>query len=194
MNVRQLASLALAVIFDPLADSDAIDPMTKDMAHRNARNILAHVEKHRDGGCYPEIAPLVAHRYGAKRILPVCNSYLAYPGYTARCGAGLRLCAAMAPAKAIQPRFISDAKLHLTVIRWYWKSFRGSQQVPPEDGEAEYKKQGLTELPADVLNVLWSYVPTLRWSSLARCMWLIPVVIGLHIIFLLSLGKNLYTI
>ncbi|KAG8946445.1 hypothetical protein FRC00_009567, partial [Tulasnella sp. 408] len=156
MNVRQLASLALAVIFDPLAESNAIEIMTRDLAHRYARNILALVDRQRDVGCYPEIAPLVAHRYGAKRILPKCSSYFANPRYIARCGAGLRLCGAMAPAKAIQPRLINDAKLHLTIIRWYWKSFRGPQEVPPEDKEVGHKDQDLTELPADVLTVLWS--------------------------------------
>ncbi|KAG9040441.1 hypothetical protein FS837_000610 [Tulasnella sp. UAMH 9824] len=140
--------------------------MTRELAHRYARNILIHVDRYRDAGCYPEIAPLVAHRYGAKRILPKCNSYFANPRYIARCGAGLRLCAAIAPAKAIQPRFINDAKLHLTVIQWYWKSFRGPQEVPPEDKEIGRKDQDLTELPADVLTVLWSithsFSPELR--------------------------------
>ncbi|KAG8920732.1 hypothetical protein FRC00_009601, partial [Tulasnella sp. 408] len=139
----QLASLALAVIFDPLAESDAVDVMTRDLAHRYARNILALVDRQRDVGCYPEIAPLVAHRY------------------IARCGAGLRLCTAMAPAKALQPRLINGAKLHLTIIQWYWKSFRGPQEAPPEDKEVDYKDQDLTELPADVLTVLWSIIHSL---------------------------------
>ncbi|KAG8928658.1 hypothetical protein FRC01_005602 [Tulasnella sp. 417] len=161
MNARQLAALALAVLFDPLGDSNKIDSMTTHLAHKYAINILLQVNASQDSGLYTEVAPLVANRFGAKRIVSKCSSYFANPRYFVRCCAGLGLCQAVAPAKAIQPRFINDGKLHLTILRWYWKAFRGPQEVPPEDVGSTHDHHDLTELSAGIICGLWSITHSL---------------------------------
>ncbi|KAG8928657.1 hypothetical protein FRC01_005601 [Tulasnella sp. 417] len=156
MNVRQLAALALAVLFDPLEDSNAIDSMTTQLAQRNARNILIEVNRSADTRCYPEVVPMVVNKFGAKRIISKCSSYFANPRYIDRCSEGLCLCGVVVAAKAIQPRFINDGKLHLTILRWYWKAFRGPQEVPPEDVGTTHDHHDLTEMVKDILCVLWT--------------------------------------
>ncbi|KAG9039676.1 hypothetical protein FS837_000938, partial [Tulasnella sp. UAMH 9824] len=156
INLNQLASFALAVIFDPFTDSNVIDFMTKELAHKNARSILMRVNAGRSSGCYGEIAPLVVNKYGAKRIVSKCSLYFANPRYIARCYTGLGLCAAVAPARALHPNFINDGKIHLIIIQWFWKSFRGPQELPPEDKEVDHGNHDLTAQAADVLSVLWA--------------------------------------
>ncbi|KAG8912435.1 hypothetical protein FRC00_004508, partial [Tulasnella sp. 408] len=138
INLNQLASFALAVIFDPLADSNAIEFMTKELAHKNARSILMRVNAGRISGCYGEIAPLVVNKY------------------IARCYTGMGLCAAVAPARALHSKFINDGKVHLRILQWFWKSFRGPQEIPPEDKEVDHGNHDLTGQAADVLSVLWA--------------------------------------
>ncbi|KIO27712.1 hypothetical protein M407DRAFT_23027 [Tulasnella calospora MUT 4182] len=156
IEFSQLASLALAVVFDPQADSDVIGSINKDVAHRHARNILAEVNAGPQSSCYERVAPAVVTKYGARRITSKCISHFANPRYISRCYLGLGLCGAMAAAKTLHSKFIYEARVHLIILQWFWKSFRGPQEVHPEDKEVDHANHDLTKQLADVISVLWA--------------------------------------
>ncbi|KAG9040437.1 hypothetical protein FS837_000613 [Tulasnella sp. UAMH 9824] len=62
----------------------------------------------------------------------------------------------MASAESLHPDFINEGKLHLTVLRWYWKTFRGPQENHPDDKEAGHTIHDLRLLPGDSLSMLWA--------------------------------------
>lgn len=159
-SVPAFGTLALAVIFDPLADSGRIDGTPSHIAHRQARHILNALSCSQFSGCFQDIAPSVANKYGAKRITSICNSYFANPRYISRCYTGLGLCAAMASAKSLHPSFINEGKVHLTILRWFWKTFGEPQESHPDDKEYDDGKHDLKLLPGDSLSCLWTCVPT----------------------------------
>ncbi|KAG9032163.1 hypothetical protein FS837_002793 [Tulasnella sp. UAMH 9824] len=154
-----LGTLALAVIFDPVADHGGLDGIHRSIAQRHARNILTALSSFGLNWCFEDIASSVANKYGVKRITSMCNSYFANTRYIGRCYTGLRLCGAMASAESLHPDFINEGKLHLTVLRWYWRTFRGPQENHPDDKEAGDTIHDLRLLPGDSLAMLWASVP-----------------------------------
>ncbi|KAG9040439.1 hypothetical protein FS837_000615 [Tulasnella sp. UAMH 9824] len=157
-NAPALVSLALAVVFDPIADLCLMDGIHKDMAHRQVANILITFSAGQLSWCFEDIAPSIANKYGAKRITSTCNSYFANPRYITRGYTGLSLCAAIAAAKSLHPKLITEGKIHLTILQWFWKAFRGPEEVDPDDKMAGDVQLDLSLLPADLLSILWAII------------------------------------
>ncbi|KAG9032164.1 hypothetical protein FS837_002794 [Tulasnella sp. UAMH 9824] len=150
-NAIALTTLGLAVIFDPLSESDAIGNPDKSILHKHARNILTTLSTSPFRECIKDIAHSVANTYGAERITSKCMSYLANPGYMSRSFTGLCLLGAMAAAKSLHPKFINDGKVHLAIIQWFWEAIRGPQEIIPEDNVFPDNNYDWGMLPVDTL-------------------------------------------
>lgn len=143
-----------------MADLPVMDDIHRDMAHRQATNILITLNTDQLSWCFEGIVPSIANKYGAKRITSTCNSYFANPRYVTRGYTGLSLCVFITAAKSLHSKFINEDKMHLTILQWFWKAFRGPQTVDPDDKMASDVQLDLSLLPADILSILWACVHT----------------------------------